>query len=69
MRIDRWHSRRPEGARGTSPARLAGYRRHPSEGKETPPAANFVTETHRLDDEAMQTALSGEVIGLCPSTP
>lgn len=62
MEIDRWYPRRPEGARGRSAARLAGYRRHfraGSTGGAVSPAP-VLPNADRLVDEAMKGALAGE---------
>lgn len=61
MRIDRWHLRRPEGARRSSTARLAGYRRHfqQSAGSRLPRTSG--SDVGRLVDDAMKAALAGEV--------
>ena len=60
MRIDRWHGRRPKGARGSSVGRLAGYRRHfrqVGSAVEKDPRGDDVIA---LVDEAMTAALAGE---------
>lgn len=63
MRTDRWHSRRPEGARDKSTAMLSGYRRHFRQGVENSPPKPLFVETDRLVEEAIQSALAGEVRG------
>lgn len=61
MRIDRWHGRRPEGARGSSTLRLAGYRHHfPQSAGSLPPGPSD-TNIDRLVHEAMKASLAGEV--------
>ena len=60
MGIDRWHGRRPEGARGGSVARLAGYRRHfRGIGGAPPETQSPHPEADALVEEAMQSALAG----------
>lgn len=61
MRIDRWHSRRPEGARGTSTARLTGYRRPFGQGGPNPLPTSLENDAERIVAGAMQAALAGEV--------
>lgn len=80
MRIDRWHGRRPEGARGSSVARLAGYRRHFRAAGDTPNKASNEQAIASLVEQAMMAALSGEtrddvtfgayaaLVGFCRST-
>lgn len=60
MRIDRRHCRRPEGARGSSMARLAGYRRQFVQPKVFVPPGPAHSDVDRLVDEAMKAALAGE---------
>lgn len=60
MGIDRWHGRRPEGARGSSVARLAGYRRHFQDTGSTPLTDSNRQDARALVDEAMSAALAGE---------
>lgn len=61
MRMDSWHSRRSEGARGTSVARLAGYRRPFRRAGHNPLPTSVENGADRLIDEAMKAALAGEV--------
>lgn len=60
MGIDRWHGRRPEGARGSSVARLAGYRRHFRRLGSQAPKVSHQDHIGSLVDEAMTAALAGE---------
>ena len=60
MGIDRWHGRRPEGARGSSVARLAGYRRHFRRVWSQAPKVSHQDDVGSLVDEAMAAALAGE---------
>lgn len=60
MGTDKWHGRRPEGARGSSVASLAGYRRH-SQKVDTPTHHDSLpTDVGSLVDDAMVAALAGE---------
>jgi len=62
MRTDRGHFRRPEGVRGSSVARRAGYRRHfafPATG--TPAGRRAEPDSNRLVEEALNAALEREV--------
>ena len=61
MRIDRWHSRRPEGARGSSVGRLAGYRRHFRQVGPAVEGDSRRDDVVALVDEAMTAALAGEI--------
>ena len=60
MGIDRWHGRRPEGARGSSVARSAGYRRHCRRVGSQAPKVSHQDDVGFLVDEAMKAALAGE---------
>lgn len=60
MGTDRWHGRRPEGARGSSVARLAGYRRHFGGPGGASPKDSNPQNGGALVDEAMRAALAGE---------
>jgi hypothetical protein len=60
MGIDRWHGRRPEGARGRSVARLASYRRHSRQVGSPAPKDSPKADAGSLVDEAMAAALAGE---------
>ena len=60
MRIDRRHFCRPEGARGSSMARLPGYRRQFVQPKVFVPPGPVDNDIDRLVDEAMKAALAGE---------
>jgi hypothetical protein len=60
MGIDRWHGSRPEGARGSSVARLAGYRRHfPQVGSQAL-KVSLQAGVGILVDQAMAAALASE---------
>lgn len=80
MGIDRWHGHRPEGARGSSVARLAGYRRHFRGSRSTPPKDSNQLDGGSLVEESIRAVLSGEtrddvtfgdyasLVGFCRST-
>lgn len=60
MRIDRWHGRRPEGTRGNSVARLAGYRRHSRQLGPPIPKPSHQADVGALVNAAITVALTGE---------
>lgn len=60
MGIDRWHGRRPEGARGSSVARLAGYRRHFRMVGSPTPRDSREADLGSLVDDALAAALASE---------
>lgn len=60
MGIDRWHGRRPEGARGSLVARLAGYRRQSRQVGSPTPKDSHQADVASLVDDAMTAALAGE---------